>query len=58
MNINEAQRAFTDISRSTIYRWLNEGKLQRASLGKKSGKRSRVLIRTESVKKLLDESAE
>jgi hypothetical protein len=44
--------------RSTIYRWLDEGKLKRASLGRKPGKRSSVLILTSSVAKLLQEDAE
>jgi hypothetical protein len=58
MNVKEARRALGDVSRSTIYRWADEGKLQRASLGKESGKRGRMLLKTESVKKMLDETSE
>jgi hypothetical protein len=58
MNIDEVRQALGDVSRSTIYRWAEEGKLVRAHLGRESGKRSRVLLRTERVKKMLDESPE
>ncbi len=58
MNLKETRQALGDVSRSTIYRWADEGKLQRAHLGRQSGKRSRVLIRTESVKEMLKESSE
>ncbi len=46
------------IHRSTIYRWLAEGKLSRASAGQKPGKRARCLVLTRSVKKLLRKSSE
>ena len=40
-------------SRSTIYRWLEEGTLERASVGKQPGTRGKVLILTKSVVKFL-----
>jgi hypothetical protein len=58
MNLKETRQALGNVSRSTIYRWADEGKLQRAHLGRQSGKRSRVLIRTESVREMLKESSE
>jgi len=58
MNIDEARQALGAVSRSTIYRWADEGKLQRAHLGKKPGKRSRVLIKTQSITEMLQESPE
>jgi len=58
MNIGEVRRAFGGVSRSTIYRWTEEGKLQRAHLGKKRGRRGRVLFLTASVKKMLEDSPE
>lgn len=45
-------------SHSTIYRWGGEGKLRRASMGKKGDKRTSCLILTQSAKELLEESAE
>jgi hypothetical protein len=43
MNLKETRQALGNVSRSKIYRWADEGKLQRAHLGRQSGKRSRVL---------------
>lgn len=58
MDVQETCQALGNISRSTAYRWADEGMLQRANLGKKSGKRSRALFTTESVKKMLEDSPE
>ncbi len=57
LTVDEAKKLFR-VSRSTICRWADEGKLKRASMGKKPGKRTRFLILTESAKKLLEESPE
>jgi excisionase family DNA binding protein len=46
------------VSRPTIYRWIDEGKLKRASLGKVGGKRRACRILPESISKLLEESSE
>jgi hypothetical protein len=44
--------------RTTIYRWLEVGKLVRSSGGRKPGERGCVLIRTSSVAKFLEEGSE
>jgi hypothetical protein len=44
------------VSRSTIYRYVDEGKLLRPRLNKKAGKRAKFLILTKSVAKLLEET--
>jgi excisionase family DNA binding protein len=44
------------ISRSTVARWVYEGKLARGGSENASGKRARMLIKTESVRKYLDEN--
>jgi Helix-turn-helix domain len=46
------------ISRSTAYRYAEEGKLKRAQLGKQAGRRGKFCILTESVVSLLKESSE
>jgi hypothetical protein len=51
-------RALFGKSRSSIYRWIEEGKLKRAALGRKPGERSSVLILTTSVLRALQEDAE
>jgi hypothetical protein len=43
-------------SRSTIYRWIDEGKLERAPLSSGEGKRTSCLILTKSVAKLLGQN--
>ncbi len=58
MTVGEVRQAMSGMSRSTIYRWADEGKLQRAHLGKKQGKRSRMLLLTASVKEMLEKSPE
>lgn len=58
LTVPETAELFRGVSRSTIYRWLEEGKLDRAGLGKKAGKRGRCLITTDSVARLLQKSDE
>ncbi len=58
MNIKEVRQSLGNVARSTLYRWMEEGKLQRAHLGREPGKRSRVLFRTGSVKEMLEDSPE
>jgi hypothetical protein len=41
------------LSRASIYRYLNEGRLCRPGLNKKRGKRSKTLVLTTSVKNML-----
>jgi hypothetical protein len=57
MTVTDVQKLFHK-SRSTIYLWLDGGKLKRAAMGQTPGKRTSCLILTSSVKRLLDESAE
>lgn len=57
LTVAEAQDKLR-LSRSSIYRFLNEGKLTRASLGRKAGMRGKALIKSESVEKLLSEDSE
>jgi excisionase family DNA binding protein len=57
LTVAEAQKVLGK-SRSTIYRWLDEGRLSRASLGRSAGKRGSCMILTNSLKKLLEESTE
>jgi hypothetical protein len=45
--------ALVQISRASVYRFLNEGRLNRPGLNKKPGKRSRTLVLTASVQKML-----
>lgn len=58
MTLSEVRALFPYISRSTIYRWLAEGKLKRAAMGEKPGKRRSCFILAASVKELLEESSE
>ena len=58
LNIEETMQALNNSSRTTLYRWGDEGKLERVSMGKASGKRSKFLVKTESVKKMLEKSSE
>ena len=58
LTLAEAREILGGKSRSTIYRWLEEGKLTRANLGRKPGKRAAVLILTASILKLLEEDPE
>jgi hypothetical protein len=58
MTVAEVREVLSMKSRSTIYRYLEEGPLERADMGKKSGKRRSCLIRTSSVRSLLKESSE
>jgi hypothetical protein len=46
------------ISRSTAYRWAEEGKLKRPGLGKQAGRRGKFYVLTESVVNLHEESSE
>jgi excisionase family DNA binding protein len=46
------------VTRSTVARWADDGKLKRVGMGKTTGKRARLQITTQSVKKLLEESSE
>lgn len=57
LTVAETQQYFRK-SRSTIYRWLDEGKLKRASLGRSAGKRGSCMILIGSVRTLSEESAE
>ena len=57
MTIEEVRSIFGK-SRSTIYRWLDEGCLKRAHLGKKQGSRRTALILTKSVIKMHEENSE
>lgn len=59
MTPSEVSELFSGKSRSTIYRWLDEkGKLKRAAMSEKPGKRRTCFILTSSVKELLRESSE
>jgi predicted DNA-binding transcriptional regulator AlpA len=49
-------RSVIPVSRSTIYRYVDEGKLKRPKLGKKIGRRTRFLVLTTSVVRMLQES--
>jgi hypothetical protein len=57
MTVADVQQLFRK-SRSSINRWLDEGKLKRAAMGEKPAKRRSCLILTSSVKDLLKESSE
>jgi Helix-turn-helix domain len=57
MTVTDVQQLFHK-SRSSVNRWLDEGKLKRAAMGEKPGKRRSCLILTSSVKELLKESSE
>jgi hypothetical protein len=57
MTVGAVQQLFHK-SRSTLYRWLDEGKLKRAAMGATPGKRRSCLILTWSVKEFLKESSE
>jgi hypothetical protein len=54
LTIKETQQVFTGKSRSTLYRWLDAGWLERASLGRRPGERGSCLILTKSVKNALE----
>ena len=56
LTVAETQQYFRK-ARSTIYRWADEGKLKRASLGRSAGKRGSCIILTDSVRRLSEESA-
>jgi hypothetical protein len=45
--------AVVHLSRASVYRFLNEGRLDRPGLNKKPGKRSKTLILTSSVQRML-----
>lgn len=49
---------YCQVSRSTVARWVDEGKIKRAGMGKKAGKRTRLLVLTQSLKRYLQESSE
>jgi excisionase family DNA binding protein len=49
-------RSVLPVSRSTIYRYVDEGRLKRPKLGKKIGRRTRFLVLTTSVARMLQES--
>jgi Helix-turn-helix domain len=53
MTVKEVQ-ALLRVSRSSVYRYLQEGRLQRPGLNQRPGKRSRTLICTSSVQKALE----
>ncbi len=55
MTVSEVM-AHLGISRSSVYRYINEGRLDRPGLNKKAGKRSKTLILTRSVQKMLQEA--
>jgi len=57
MTVEEA-RAKLHVSRSTVYRWLEEGQLKRARTRKETGRKARCLIDTQSVVDLLEPSPE
>ena len=46
------------VGRSTVYRYIDDGRLKRAGLKKQPGKRSKVLILASSVEDMLKESTE
>jgi excisionase family DNA binding protein len=58
LTVTEAQSVLHVSSRSTIYRWLNEGRLERASLARRAGTRGKVLIKRESIDRLLEQDSE
>jgi hypothetical protein len=58
MTLDEVRRATSGVSRSTVYRWADEGKLKRADLKKRRGARGRALFLTTSVKAMLESSSE
>lgn len=45
--------ALLHVSRSSVYRFLNEGRLDRPGLNKRPGKRSKTLVLTSSVQRML-----
>jgi Helix-turn-helix domain len=55
MTVKETMQAI-GISRATTYRWVEEGRLERASLNKPGGTRKAVRIKTISVIRALSES--
>jgi|SRR5271157_3264257 len=54
LTIQEVRTLFHNVSRSTVYRWLDSGKLERASLGRAACKRGMVRILTRSVLKSVE----
>jgi hypothetical protein len=50
--------ALLHVSRSSVYRFLNEGRLDRPGLNKRSGKRSKTLVLTSSVQRMLQAAEE
>lgn len=54
MTVKETMQAL-GISRATTYRWITEGRVERASLNKPSNTRKAVRIKTASVKRALSE---
>jgi hypothetical protein len=53
MTVREVM-AVISISRASVYRYLSEGRLDRPGLNKKEGKRSKTLVLTASVRKMLN----
>jgi hypothetical protein len=52
MTVTEV-RALLNVSRASVYRYLNEGRLDRPGLNKRPGKRSKTLVLTSSVQRML-----
>jgi excisionase family DNA binding protein len=57
MNASEIAAYFV-VSRSTVARWVDEGRLKRVAMGKTTGKRAGLRITTKSVKKFSEEYSE
>jgi Helix-turn-helix domain len=57
MNASEIAAYFV-VSRSTVARWVDEGRLKRVGMGKTTGKRAGLRITTKSVKKFSEEYSE
>jgi hypothetical protein len=57
MTVKEVM-ALLHVSRASVYRFLNEGRLDRPGLNKKRGKRSKTLVLTSSVQRMLQPAEE
>lgn len=53
MNVREVV-AVLSVHRSSVYRFLNEGRLDRPGLNKRRGKKSKTLVLTASVQRMLE----
>jgi hypothetical protein len=57
MTVKEVM-ALLHVSRASVYRFLNEGRLDRPGLNKRPGKRSKTLVLTSSVQRMLQPAEE